>query len=341
MLKVVTPSDFTNEKIEVTTEDIRNYNNYISKLIDSYIEGINVGLSFFKIEARKNKESNNQIDFYDLSGKQSRYITSQKFQCPKTKAEETLAFMMKSMDQINIDFGSKLRKISIVVRNCKEHVNYDIDVTVGGVTRRVELGINEKGLIYAKAIILGQRDYGQKVIDVFDVTYPDGRIYQSFNVDLNSHDGLCSKRGKDTSKREITYYFNFNSPYNCSVSSDYCEAFGEYLDDDSKYAGICTEYYDYREDFMASSPVRLAKFNRALLRVPAIMAHPRAKETINKAEEIMNREIPGIVDFFRNNFALYRTMTSYENIRDEEFDKKEFLSECDFSKKGISFSLKK
>ena len=331
---VITPFDFTRERTHATMDEIRAYNNYIHSLLTEYLEGMNVGLSFYGIEPRLNEKSNHQIDFYDTTVKPSKFITSCKFQCPNNKAKLMGYYMLASINQINMDFDTTRGKVSVTVSGTRDpgRYSYHFNLTENGVIKTIEFTGSENGYDSAKVAILGHEDFGEKTIDIMSMGN-----YQVFEVAYNDYDGpYRNKKEGAGPKRRVRYDFLFNSPNNCSISAKYYEVYGRYIHEIGKCRSITTEYQDYREKSGTPNSVRVAKFNKALSRVPAVMAHPRTKETINKAEEEFNAEIPGIIDFFRRNFDLYNYMTSCENVRDPEFDKVEFLDECDYQKQLIA-----
>ena len=321
---VITPSDFTDEPIELSQEAIEKYEQYASEKLASFIDTIQLGLSFLGIKANINENQKNRIDFYDCN---NNLLHSDIIEAPKNKTEYIACL---SNTQFSSKFKTNLGEVfwkGEPINEGKNSENYYFYLDCGDYSRDIFVARRNGKISSIEAKIYGQKDFNTKELEINNIKGQWLKFYL---------DDVFGPKGKheDGKARCLRYS---KSIFNSDISACMYEKYGN-----KKYTSIDSSHTSWdgneRDRITIWENDRVNTFEvsdiKVLDYISGILSYPRSKEIISYMEKEIEREFPGMMNFIKTNFEIYNQITGLNYDNDQEF--KELyngviLPECDFT----------
>lgn len=302
-----------------------NYEKYIAERLLRYIDIIKCGISFFDVHAEIDDKYKNQVNFFD---KDNKLISSQRFELPTDFEERNNALINASVGVLYFSFKTKEGYLINIKSSGKdnEYDSHQLQINYGPYTKHIELYRKENRLTALIAYITGQKDFGEKFLEIYD---EDNFQILEFKLN-NAYGPYRSNYYENGVQRDVRYYYQYDSPTKYNIDIIYSETFGGVNSLDPKYVqmGVTCSLNGNEGNTRSNATLSWAKINSYLNKAKSIIAHPRSKETIKYLENDLEREFPGIIDFINKNYELYKIMTNLDYLEDEELKDTEFIPMC-------------
>lgn len=319
---VITPSDFTQEPIELSQKDTEKYEQYVSEELAKYIDTIQFGLSFFGIMAQINEENKNQIDFYDEN---NNLLHSKIINAPKNKTE-LIEGLLKA--QFSAKFRTNLGEFSWKsepINEGENSENYYFNLNCGDYSKSIVICRRDGKISSIEAQINGKEDFNIKKLSVSNINGEmiNFELDDVFGSKGNHEEGKVRKLYYNKSKYNNDIYACISEAYahekNTSLESSHTSWDGEEKD------RIITWNNNDRKEFIVPS-IKMLDY------ITKILSHPRSKEIITYLEGEIEKEFPGMIDFINSNFNAYNKIKGLTYETDPEFEELHnsvILPECD------------
>ena len=320
---VLTPSDFTYEKVEFSQKEYEEYEQYISEELSIFIDTIQFGLSFFGIKAFINEQYKNQIDFYDSNNK---LLHSKRIETPKNKIELIMCLLKA---QFNAKFRTDLGEFSWKsepINDDEKSSNYYFNLDCGDYVKSLFIYKRNGKILGIDAKINGQKDFNIKELSISNI--------KGESIDFKLDDVFGPKGNHEDGKVRCLNYNKsiFNKDISAHIKEEYAREKRMSLDsshtswDREEKDRITIWENNNIKDFEVSSIKMIDYINK-------ILSHPRSKEIISYLEEEIEREFPGMISYIQSKFNVYNLITELTYEKDQEFE--EFINEiiipeCDF-----------
>ncbi len=321
---IITPSDLTEEPIELSQKVIEKYEQYVSEELFKFIDIIQFGLSFFDIKAYINENNKNQIDFYDSN---NNLLCSKKIEAPKTKTEYVTCLLKAQFsERFRTDIGELFMKSEPIDEDSE---NYYFDLICGDYSKSLFIARRNGEISSIDVAIYGQKDFNIKKISVskMDREWVCFELDDVFGPNGNHEVGKARKLNYHESKSNMDIYASIIEKYAHKKSKFvYLDSSHTSMNEKGKNKITIWENNN-REEFEIPSVTMLDYISKFL-------SHPRSKETISYVEGEMEREFTGMISFIKNNFDVYNKITGLTYEEDPKFEELIngiILPECDFT----------
>ena len=321
---IITPFDFTEEPIEFSQKEAKEYKQYVSEELLEFIDTIKFGLSFFNIKAFINDKHKNQIDIYDSNNK---LLHSKRIEAPKNRTE-LIECLLKA--QFNAKFRTNIGELSWKsepINEGKRSENHYIHLNCNNYSKSISIYKRNGKILEIEAKIYGQKDFNIKKISVSKM---QGE-WVNFELDDVFGPNGNHKEGK---VRRLTYDNSIsNWDISAHIKEEYAHEKRMSLDSshtswDGKEKDRITIWENNNRKTFEVSNTKMKDY------INKILSHPRSKEIISYLEEEIEREFPGMINYIKNNFDVYNKITGLTYNKGQEFEELInglFIPECDFA----------